>query len=262
MDGGEGSEESVCTMDLFFGEVTVTPGEEDPRAFQVELSLLAQGVVRQKRQIPALLDLYSTTHHLEVEEASVPTLTLLGRGEEQAAGSDTIETSVPPAQVLDVWVRLGRRSQSTEGEDRILTQEAEVTLLYDTEEGTASAAKTLTVSCRLPGASGGDCAFSAELLREPTVTLTGEGAELSLPLLFRWMILAQGEAALVGTAREGEPRDRGEGPSLVLRSLRAGETLWDAAKAYGADSEAILAATGRGEEELAPGQMLLIPCKG
>jgi hypothetical protein len=262
MDGGEGSEESVCTMDLFFGEVTVTPEEEDPRTIQVELSVLAQGVVRQRRQVPVLLDLYSTTHLLAVEETTAATLALLGRGEEQAAESGTLETAVPPTQLLDVSVRLGRRSQSTEGEDRLLTQETEVTLLYETQEGTASAAKTLTVSCRLPGESEGDCAFSAELLREPTVTLTGEGADVSLPLLFRWMTLAQGEASLVGSVEEGEPRDRGNGPSVVLRALRPGETLWDTAKRYGADSEAILTATGVSEEELTSGQMLLIPCKG
>ena len=51
---------------------------------------------------------------------------------------------------------------------------------------------------------------------------------------------------------------QGQTPSLVLRRLLPGETLWDAAKQYRTD-EALLRAVNRLEGEELPDKMLLIP---
>ena len=55
-----------------------------------------------------------------------------------------------------------------------------------------------------------------------------------------------------------EPEEQGQTPSLVLRRLLPGETLWDAAKRYRTD-EALLRAVNRLEGEELPDKMLLIP---
>lgn len=55
-----------------------------------------------------------------------------------------------------------------------------------------------------------------------------------------------------------EPEEQGQTPSLVLRRLLPGETLWDAAKQYRTD-EALLRAVNRLEVEELPDKMLLIP---
>lgn len=55
-----------------------------------------------------------------------------------------------------------------------------------------------------------------------------------------------------------EPEEQGQTPSLVLRRLLPGETLWDAAKQYRTD-EALLRAVNRLEGEELPDKMLLIP---
>ena len=55
-----------------------------------------------------------------------------------------------------------------------------------------------------------------------------------------------------------EPEEQGQVPSLVLRRLLPGETLWDAAKQYRTD-EALLRAVNRLEGEELPDKMLLIP---
>ena len=58
----------------------------------------------------------------------------------------------------------------------------------------------------------------------------------------------------------GEKLVRGEDtPSLIIRAVREGQTLWDIAKAHASAQEDIMAASGLTEEELYPGQMLLIP---
>ncbi len=55
-----------------------------------------------------------------------------------------------------------------------------------------------------------------------------------------------------------EPEKQEQTPSLVLRRLLPGETLWDAAKQYRTD-EALLRAVNRLEGEELPDKMLLIP---
>ena len=165
MDAGEDSEEGMCSMDLLFTDVKCTPVEEDRRSFQVELAVQAQAVLRREVTVPILTDLYSTAYEVQPEEVTCPVLHLLGQGEEQESVREVVGTQGLPGNLLDVQARLGRTGQSQEGEDQMLTQEVELVVLYDTEEGLASARQKVVVQHRLSGQSGGKAVFSTELLR-------------------------------------------------------------------------------------------------
>lgn len=109
----------------------------------------------------------------------------------------------------------------------MLTQEVELVVLYDTEEGLASARQKVVVQHRLSGQSGGKAVFSTELLREPTAAPAGEGVEVSFPLAFRWMVLEKEEAPVIGRVTLGEKRELGaRQPSVILRAVHPGEDLW------------------------------------
>ena len=155
MDAGEDSEEGMCSMDLLFTDVKCTPVEEDRRSFQVELAVQAQAVLRREVTVPILTDLYSTAYEVQPEEVTCPVLHLLGQGEEQESVREVVGTQGLPGNLLDVQARLGRTGQSQEGEDQMLTQEVELVVLYDTEEGLASARQKVVVQHRLSGQSGG-----------------------------------------------------------------------------------------------------------
>ena len=104
--------------------------------------------------------------------------------------------------------------------------------------------------------------MTTELLRDPTAALAGEGVEVSFALAFRWMCLTQEEVPVITQVQVGEPRQaEGRQPSLTLRAVHPGEDLWAVAKACCTTEDAILAASGLESGEVAPGQMLLIPCK-
>lgn len=262
MDAGEDAEEGLCHMDLLFTEVKCTPSQEDRRTFQVELALQAQAVLRREVMADVLEDLYSTDYQLQTEEETLSLCRLLGQGEEQETFRETVETGGAPGNLLDLQLRLGRTSQSQEGEDRVLTQEVEAVVLYETPEGVAAAHHRGAVQHRLPGQGEGLCRFTAELLREPTATAQGESVEVSAPLSFRWMTLAQEETPVLSRILLGEKREEAERqPSVTLRAVRPGEDLWSVAKAYLTTDREILEASGLASEELCPGQMLLIPRK-
>ena len=100
------------------------------------------------------------------------------------APGETVETSGVPSRLLDVQVRLGRLTQNLEGEDRVLTQEAELSVLYETEEGPARASRRVSLSHRLPG-QGRDLPGDHRASAGPHPLPWQEGVEVSFALAFR-----------------------------------------------------------------------------
>jgi hypothetical protein len=122
------------------------------------------------------------------------------------------------------------------------------------------AERTETVSHRLDPGDGELCLWTAELTGEPAAAMTPEGLEVTVPVSFRWLRLEEEPCRLIRSVTLGEKRERSEEiPSLVVRAVGEGQTLWDVAKAYRTAQEDIMAASGLTGEELYPGQMLLIP---
>ena len=260
MDARENSQDSSADLALVFTDCTCTPVEGDRRSFQVSLALQAQAVFRKEETLPLLTDLYSTSHDLEIDRATCLTCRLSGQGE----GQETVRLQLPASnvtgQLVEVQVHLGRSSQRQEGEAYVLTQEIESVVLYETEEGLASARQKSQVQHRITGEGPGRCQFTVELLRDPAAAPVGEGIEVTALLSFRWRILEEAETAVIQQVLLGEPRqaDPNE-PSVILRAVHPGEDLWAVAKAYHTTDEAILAASGLDSEEIYPGQRLLIP---
>ncbi len=258
MDAGESSEEALCDLHLFFTDVKCTPDQEDPRTFQVELTLQAQAVLRKQTELPVLADLYSTDYDLDVTESASTAWTLRDQGEEQETLRAILPTQGLPVEILEVQARLGRAGQRQEGEEWILTQEVRLMVLYLGEEGPVRLEQTMTAEHRLPGE--GTCDFTAALLRAPTATPAGEGVEVLCPLTFRWMTLDSAPISLVERVTLEEKRtDAAQRPSVLLRAVRPGESLWDVAKACRAGERAILEASGLVSPDLCPGQILMIP---
>ena len=263
MDAGEESEDGFCDLDLSLSEVKCTLDGEDRRSLQVELEMQAQAVIRKETECTLLRDLYSTDYEVETETADFSLSRLSGQGEEQETVREVLEADAPAAELYDVQVRLGRTGQSWDGKDRILRQEAEVAVLYRWEEGVGCLRRTVAVNHRLSGQGAGDCLFACQLLRAPTVAPAGKGAEVSFDLSFRWMTMEGETVSAVSAVSAGAKRERGaDAPSVLLRAVKPGETLWDVAKRCAAGEQEILEASGLSAGELYAGQMLVIPCGG
>jgi hypothetical protein len=92
---------------------------------------------------------------------------------------------------------------------------------------------------------------------------TAGGVELRATVAFRMELLEQRWADTVTaiTLEEPEPQPGVRQPSIVLRQVGAGESLWQIAKAYTTTRQEILEANGIEGEEPQPGALLLIPRK-
>ena len=256
MDGE--SEGDVCRVSLLLTDVSCVSDPADRRSFTVDLNLTAQGEVCRSASVPMLSDLYSTAYDLEVrrEEASFPSL--LVRDEAQETARVVLPGEMETCE--NVSVTLGRASLRKEGEDLLLEQTLRVSALCGGENGPVGLEKTELLTHRIPDGEGSRCLWTAELSGEPTQSIAGEGLEVTVPLTFRWLLLEERTAPVIRQVKVGEKLVRGEdAPSLIIRAVREGQTLWDIAKAHAAAQEDIMAASGLTEEELYPGQLLLIP---
>ena len=100
---------------------------------------------------------------------------------------------------------------------------------------------------------------TARAVCEPAaLRFSGDSCEVKIPVEF---LVGQTQTQQLHTIGAAQLQERGtqERPSLVLRRVKAGETLWDIAKQYYADPKTIQSVNQLEEEEVLPEGILLIP---
>ena len=257
-------EESVCQVRTVLTGLDCSLDGGDGRTVSVTLGLLAQAVVWDTRTLELLRDVYSTAYPLTAESASRTLRRMVDRGEREAAAREILETGQLAQEVCDAYLTLGELTQSREGDRLTLTAEANVTVLYRTEDGACDAVtRRIPVPCvlELPpeAACSWLCAPAAPVFAVPTAG----GVEVRFSLTFSYAALTSRTAAVVSALRleEDAARDHAGQPSIVLRVVGAGERLWDIAKAYGTTARDIMQANSLEEEQAPEGKLLLIPRK-
>ena len=217
-------EESTCDVYVVLTGLDCALDSGDGRTISVSMGLLAQAVVREERTLQMLTDVYSTAFQLTAESRTYT---------------------------------LGRRRVT-------LTAEANVTVLYLTEDGArTSITRQLQAACPLELPEEASCSCHCGCTAPVFATPTTGGIEVRFPVGFRYTAMTSRTTAAVSAVHmdEGTPRDHSGQPSIVLRMVGNGERLWDIAKSYGTTAQDIMCANAL-EEDVAPeGQLLLIPRK-
>ncbi len=260
MDAGEAGEESACDVSLLFTEATCRV-ENEGRAVGLDLALLAQAVLRRTETRPLLTDLYSTTHTLELEQKAYSACELFDQGSAQDTVRQVMECGLPGEGIYDVRVRPGRLTQSKEEGELVLRGEADVFVLYSAQGGLIqSLHRKAPVEHRLPWMEGGEYAASYTIPRDGTATPMGNGIEVTFPVEFTWQAVGSRDLSGIARADVGEPLEPAEGgPSVIIRTVRPGEELWDIAKNYITTEGEIAEANALESGVLQAGQLLLIP---
>ena len=260
METGENSGEGVCQAALLITDVKCTLDAEDRRSIRAELILEAVNEITKTVEIPVLADLYSTAYELETERRPFAGSALLDRGEAEETVRVPLEGAVGEGNCAFLQVLPGRTGQRGEEGDLLLTQELWISALWLGENGPAGLQRTETAVHRLSPPGSGSCRFVVNLPEAPVSAAGGEGLEVSVSLRFRWLLQGQERQDLICRIALGERREAvQERPSLVVRAVRPGQTLWDLAKGYDSAEEDILSVNGLTSDELYPGQILLIP---
>ena len=234
----------------------------DGRQGSLTLELLAQAQVRRARPVTLLQDLYSTAYQMEADSQPQPLCRLVECSVRPQTVRELLETGELVRAVADGRLALGPVTQSREGEELVLTAQAELTVLYLDEDGQVQCVRrSLPVTCRLDCPEGARCRCRCLPSGEVFAAPAAGGVEARFTVEFHCLVTQCQAVPMVTAARLGEPRSAGEGerPSMVLRLASPGESLWDIAKAYGTTTGQILQANELEEEDLPLGRMLLIP---
>lgn len=147
-------------------------------------------------------------------------------------------------------------SQAPEGDHNTLRTTVRMKLVYQDESGSPiSAERTAEVSAPMSAAPDAVFARCGQAECRPTAG----GCELHIPVQMHMVRREQTQLDAICGAELSEPAEQERAPSLVLRRMAPGETLWDVAKQYHTREELIRGANRLEEDDDHPAGMLLIP---
>ncbi len=232
------------------------------RTISVKLQLRAFVVLRETVTIDCITDLYSTTCDLDAQIARIElwhepeTLTVTQSVREQ------LDTGVEVKCVLGADVCFGAAASRQENGHTLLRVPANISVIYLDDAGIPRAAAR-RIEITAEAAMDGDVQVDAVCAGDIAANINANGVELRFPADFTILSAASASClCLTALSVEETGAATGDAPSLVLRSLGEGETLWDVAKQYRTTIEEILSANElSGSTAVEAGEMLLIPRK-
>lgn len=219
----------------------------------IRMCLLFQNYVQYP--VDYVADLYSTRYEMQTQREAV---SLPASSQPEELRRDTaqrLEGAGAFVYLTDADCTQGELS-ATDGERPTLRTTVHMKILYLDEAGTpVIAERSAEVSGEL-----GQIPTSFQVCVEPEIwQRVGSGYEVRVPVTFRLQNAGEEELTAVSSAQILGEIDRTATPSLILRRMDDGETLWDLAKQCRTEEQAILAANGLEQESSISGQMLLIP---
>ena len=259
LDGAEDNGDGAVSVTLSLTGSEIHTGE-DGRLVTVKLFLNAFVVTRGTESVCCITDLYSTSCDLDARMETVelwqePEVTTLSQ-----SVREQLDTGTDVKCVLSADVCFGSAGIRQEGERATLRAAATVSVLYlDESDVPLSLQRRIEVTAETAVSAAAQASIEEVCAGDITANINGSGIELRFPADFT-LASASAPSCACLTSLSAEESEAENAPSLVLRALREGETLWDVAKQYRTTAEEILSANELTEASvLEAGRMLLIP---
>ena len=258
------SESASCTVSVILSDFSIgLETDEGGSRLECSMGFLAQAQAWEERQFTFLSDSYSTSYSVVPQFQNDFFYHAREMGENRKSRRESIETTVLPKSVLDVYVLTGAVAQMQENEYKVFSVDTQVMVLYLGEDNQVYQANMrVPVEERIVLDPQKICSCRAVCLGEVFATPTPGGLEVRYPVDFIFQVLTEEKVTSISdiTVEEGELPER---PSVVIRMTEAGDQIWDLAKKYASTMEDIYAANGLDEQNdaLPSGRLLLIPRK-
>ena len=233
----------------------------DGRSIPIDLELYACAEVRQVETISLLADAYSVRQEVTADYTPYTFPQLAERCVRRESKRELLETEEPDGTVLDLSTKTVQTTV-TKGDGSLqVASVVEMTVLRVDDAGRVDAlTRQVTVETELPVTGDVEVLVRSQVTDRSALP-AANGLELRLGVAFQILLLGQtDQLGIAGlTAEENASVDAGERPSIVLRQMAAGETLWDIAKAYQTTVSEIQQANDMEDQPAEPGVLLLIP---
>lgn len=234
-------------------------GPDDAYVLTLELLLRARVSVWRGEEISFIADLYSTAAPVACQTAELELSEDCQRTVRRQNARELLETGVAVKVVVDTEIGCG--GAQLEGGELKLPVWARC-LYLDENDMLGSVRREFTVSCPADLPAGGEELQAEDVCHGDVIAnIMPEGIELRFPIECAMTTSSRRRHVCVsGGETEEEDRDRAAAPSLILRKMASGETLWSVAKQYRATREGILAVNELDDEsQITPDKLLLIP---
>ena len=236
---------------------------EDGRTVSAALSVLAQVVVREEREVELLADTYSVCRPVKADRVPYTYRRRREAGIGRQMVRQLIETGLSVQSVVDTYCLVGQTAQKREGNQMNLSADVILTVVCVTEEGDFCAvSRRVEAVCPVEVPEEWRCSFECRC-GEAVAMPTTEGIEVRFPMEFPYFCEQEERGMVVREVTiEEDGGDSGkEKPSIVLRMIQPGESLWEVAKRYGTTTEEIIRANELEGRQPGDGTLLLIPRK-
>lgn len=253
-ESGEGTPRVVlvCT-----GAELTPDGQEPARRFLLTLNILAQCVAQTRTELAFVDDLYSTQGETETQTQPISGSALL----DVQRLSETVRVQLPGGcrEILDTTVLYGFPEIRHEEEQVSAVLPARVSALCVDGDGALACVGAQTqAECHTVLAAGcnasGECALAGDVIAVPGI----DGADVRFGVDFTVCCAATCEGTMVTSALVREAEDEVTRPSVIVRAVEDGETLWSIAKACRTSVSAVQSANAL-DDDPPEGTLLLIP---
>ncbi len=244
-------------------EITIALRSADCRLgdgeLEVTVEALAQGTVWVRQAVTLISDVYCTACPIEAERTPCALCSVAEQGSRRELARQFCQSGIPGKQVLDCSAAV----QSLTGSGMTYTAQVNVEILYLSEDDALCGANyTVPVSCEVPVTEGGRCRCRCRPVGEPSAVPVTGGLEVRFEAEFQWIMTCEQSVPCVNSVKHGAAQSADTvRPSVVIRMIGDGESLWDIAKSCGSTVKDICSANGLPSEAVPSGTLLLIPAK-
>lgn len=230
---------------------------------EVTVEAVLQASLWSHKDVTLLSDIYSTSAPLATERTSGVLCTACEWETHREGSRKFCESGIPAKQVLDCSLTL---SPITTQETQALTEfdtVGEVCILYLSEDNAlCSVSYRVPVKHSVEKVDGTLCKCSCRLAGEVIAVPVTGGFEVRFETEFVTLKTRLESAPYISAVKkESAVEKTGQNPSVIIRMVDHGESLWEIAKSCGATIDDIYRANELASEAVIPGTILLIPTR-
>ncbi len=254
-------EETIESIVLAFQSISCQLMNDEMQSFSVDLELMAQCHFKKIVHVPMLVDLYSVTHEILEEKKDYSVDQMVDEGKKTQEISEKIETNLAVKEVLASKIRPLQYTQSVANGMLMMQADMELYILFETEQGEINSIhRRMQISHESPAEDSSNYMSECKTMKNPSISIYSEGIEVIVYLDFYWKAMGHQTMQGIQTVTMGEPKENDVNcPSVVVRTVKEGDTLWAIAKEYHTTVDEIVLVNALPTKDIYPEQKILIP---
>lgn len=230
-------------------------------AIETSVEALLQAALWTKKTVSYLKDMYSTDGPLELTWGTVNVCPDSEWGNNRESVRQFVTTDYMPREVISCSCTNGVLTSRPGEDSTVFSTDLNVEILFACEDGTINCvAQKIPLETKVQVGRECKCSCMCHPIGEINAVPVTGGFEVRTEVEFCWHTLKENTFSLPVSVEKPVaascPIPR---PSISVRRLNEGETLWDIAKICGSTVEDICKANQLASEQAPPGSALLIP---